>query len=92
MHMRRNVLQLSESFNKIKETNRLMSNSTSLELVDDPLSAGQSKRWKIQSLYGDTGLTYTHDQSVAYVGSRMPAVYSVCYRILREVIIIMNWR
>ncbi|KAL8170715.1 hypothetical protein V2J09_022519 [Rumex salicifolius] len=86
VHMRRNVLRLSESFNNIKDSNRLLAASTSTELVNDPLkSVGQSKRWKIQTLYGDAGLTYNQDQTLAYVASRMPAVYTVCYRILREI-------
>ena len=59
---------------------------TSKELVEDPLkSMEQSKRWKVKSAYGDIGLTYRDDETVAYVASRMPAVYSACYRVLSEV-------
>lgn len=59
---------------------------TSKELVADPLkSMEQSQRWKIKSAYGDIGLTYRDDETVAYVASRMPAVYSACFRVLSEV-------
>ncbi|OVA06321.1 Cytochrome c oxidase assembly protein CtaG/Cox11 [Macleaya cordata] len=85
-NMKRNVLSLSESFNNIKDVNSMLSTSTSKELVEDPLkSKDQSKRWKIETSYGDTGLKYRDDETVAYVASRMPAVYSACQRILREV-------
>ncbi|XP_021757722.1 methyltransferase-like protein 17, mitochondrial [Chenopodium quinoa] len=85
-HMKKKVLRLSASFAEIKDVNRLLPMSISKELVEDPLkSMEQSKRWKIKSEYGDIGLTYTDDETVAYVATRMPAVYSACYRILREI-------
>ncbi|PSS11224.1 Methyltransferase-like protein [Actinidia chinensis var. chinensis] len=85
-HMRRKVLSLSQSFNEIKDVNLQLNASTSRELVEDPLkSLESSKRWKIKTSYGDIGLKYREDQTVAYVASRMPAVYSACYRILSEV-------
>ncbi|CAK9169350.1 unnamed protein product [Ilex paraguariensis] len=85
-HMKRKVLSLSESFNVIKEVNLMLPTSTSKELVEDPLkSMESSKRWKIKSSYGDIGLKYRADQTVAYVASRMPAVYCACYRVLSEV-------
>ncbi|KAH7550111.1 hypothetical protein JRO89_XS13G0137100 [Xanthoceras sorbifolium] len=85
-HMKRKVLRLSESFNEIKGVNLMLTESTSKELFEDPLkSVDQSKRWKIKSGYGDIGLTYRDDETVAYVASRMPAVYSACFRVLREV-------
>lgn len=85
-HMKRNVLRLSESFNDIKDANLQLATSTSKELVEDPLkSMESSKRWKIKSSYGDTGLKYREDQTVAYVASRMPAVFSACRRVLSEV-------
>ncbi|GAB4834618.1 hypothetical protein Ancab_032881 [Ancistrocladus abbreviatus] len=85
-HMKRKVLRLSESFSEIKDMNRLLTTSTSKELVDDPLkSTEQSKRWKIKSSYGDIGLTYRDDETIAYVASRMPAVYSSCYRVFSEI-------
>ncbi|XP_063943661.1 uncharacterized protein LOC108205856 isoform X2 [Daucus carota subsp. sativus] len=85
-HMKRNVLQLSESFNNIKDVNLQLATSTSKELVEHPLkSMESSKRWKIKSLYGETGLKYREDQTVAYVASRMPAVFSACRRVLSEV-------
>lgn len=85
-HMKKKVLRLQESFAEIKDVNRLLPLSISKELVEDPLkSMEQSKRWKIKSEYGDIGLTYTDDETVAYVASRMPAVYSACFRILREI-------
>uniref|UniRef100_A0A803LWN9 Uncharacterized protein n=1 Tax=Chenopodium quinoa TaxID=63459 RepID=A0A803LWN9_CHEQI len=88
-HMKKKVLRLSASFAEIKDVNRLLPMSISKELVEDPLkSMEQSKRWKIKSEYGDIGLTYTDDETVAYVATRMPAVYSACYRILREVSVI----
>ncbi|XP_057969072.1 uncharacterized protein LOC131158312 isoform X2 [Malania oleifera] len=84
--MKRNVLSLSQSFNEIKNVNLLLTASTSKELVEDPLKAVEcSKRWKIKSSYGDIGLKYQDDATVAYVASRMPAVYSACYRVLSEV-------
>ncbi|KAL6349007.1 hypothetical protein AAG906_033663 [Vitis piasezkii] len=85
-HMKRKVLRLSESFCEIKDVNLLLAASTSRELVEDPLkSMERSKRWKIKSAYGDIGLKYRDDETVAYVASRMPAVYSACYRVLSEV-------
>ncbi|KAK9275025.1 hypothetical protein L1049_022283 [Liquidambar formosana] len=85
-HMQRKVLRLSESFNEIKGINLQLTTSTSKELVEDPLkSLQQSKRWKIKSSYGDIGLKYRDEETAAYVASRMPAVYSACYRVLREV-------
>ncbi|KAA8525735.1 hypothetical protein F0562_007590 [Nyssa sinensis] len=85
-HMKRKVLSLSESFSEIKDINLQLTTSTSKELVEDPLkSMERSKRWKIKSSYGDIGLKYRDDQTVAYVASRMPAVYSACYRVLSEV-------
>ncbi|KAM7525919.1 hypothetical protein LguiA_015821 [Lonicera macranthoides] len=85
-HMKRKVLSLSESFNNIKDVNLQLTTSTSKELVEDPLKAMErSKRWKIKSAYGDIGLKYRDDQTVAYVASRMPAVFSACYRVLSEV-------
>nr|GMD01543.1 rsm22-cox11 tandem protein 2, mitochondrial-like [Ipomoea batatas] len=85
-HMKRNVLRLSESFSHIKEVNLLLPTTTSREIVEDPLkSVGCSKRWKIQSAYGDIGLRYQEGEAIAYVASRMPAVYSALYRVLSEV-------
>lgn len=84
--MRRKVLSLSQSLNEIKDVNLHLTASTSKELVEDPLkSTESSKRWKIKSSYGDIGLKYSNEQTVAYVASRMPAVYSACYRVLNEV-------
>ncbi|KAH9616987.1 hypothetical protein KSS87_004310 [Heliosperma pusillum] len=85
-HMKKKVLRLRESFNHIKEINRLLPQSASKELVEDPLkSMDQSQRWKIKSSYGDTGLIYRDDHSAAYVASRMPSVFAACFRVLREV-------
>ncbi|KAL0409229.1 UNVERIFIED_CONTAM: hypothetical protein Sradi_1857300, partial [Sesamum radiatum] len=65
--MRRKVLSLSQSFNGIKEVNLLLPSSTSKELVEDPLKAMEcSQRWKVKTAYGDVGLTYQEDQTVAY--------------------------
>ena len=84
--MKKKVLKLSESFSEIKDVNRMLPMSISKELLEDPLKTqDQSKRWKIKSAYGDIGLTYRDDETVAYVASRMPAVYSACYRVLKEV-------
>lgn len=80
------MLRLSESFSGIKDVNLQLAATTSKELVEDPLkSVEQSKRWKIKSCYGDIGFQYTDDETVAYVASRMPAVFSACYRVLNEV-------
>lgn len=84
-HMRRKVLSLSKSFSEIKDVNLQLTASTSRELVEDPLKWEHSKRWKIKSSYGEIGLKYRDDQTIAYVASRMPAVYSACHRVLREV-------
>nr|KJB52338.1 hypothetical protein B456_008G256700 [Gossypium raimondii] len=85
-YMRRKVLRLSQSFSDIKDVNLQLVAETSKELVADPLkSMEQSQRWKIKSAYGDIGLTYRDDETVAYVASRMPSVYSACYRVLSEV-------
>ncbi|CAN4127157.1 unnamed protein product [Withania somnifera] len=85
-HMKRKVLRLSESFSQIKETNLMLPTSTSKELFEDPLkSVDCSQRWKIRSAYGDIGLKYRDDETLAYVASRMPAVYSALYRVLSEV-------
>ncbi|XP_051145642.1 rsm22-cox11 tandem protein 2, mitochondrial [Andrographis paniculata] len=86
MHMRRKVLSLSQSFNGIKEVNLLLPTSTSKELVEDPLkSMERTQRWKLKTAYGDIGLKYQEDQTVAYVAARMPAVYSALHRVLGEV-------
>ncbi|PKU69849.1 uncharacterized protein LOC110111282 [Dendrobium catenatum] len=86
-HMNRKVLSLSQSFNRIKETNLQLSASVSRELVEDPFRPIEhgGARWKIRSAYGDIGLKYKEDETVAYVASRMPAVYSACHRVLKEV-------
>uniref|UniRef100_A0A803PP75 Methyltransferase-like protein 17, mitochondrial n=1 Tax=Cannabis sativa TaxID=3483 RepID=A0A803PP75_CANSA len=85
-HMKRKVLSLSQSLNEIKGVNLQLTATTSKELFDDPLkSVDQSKRWKIQSSYGDIGLMYRDDETIAYVASRMPAVFSACHRVLKEV-------
>ncbi|KAF3434220.1 hypothetical protein FNV43_RR25323 [Rhamnella rubrinervis] len=85
-YLKRKVLRLSQSLNEIKSINLQLTATTSKELVEDPLkSAEQSKRWKIKSSYGDIGLKYRDDETVAYVAARMPAVYSACYRVLKEV-------
>ncbi|KAK9067931.1 hypothetical protein SSX86_012042 [Deinandra increscens subsp. villosa] len=85
-HMKRNVSRLSESFNAIKDANLQLTASTARELIEDPLKyVGCSQRWKIKSNYGDIGLKYRDDQTIAYVASRMPAVFSACHRVLTEV-------
>lgn len=85
-YMKRKVLRLSQSFNEIKNVNLQLATTTSREIVEHPLkSFEQSKRWKITSSYGDIGLTYRDEETIAYVASRMPAVYSACYRVLKEV-------
>ncbi|KAL8238878.1 hypothetical protein R6Q59_015445 [Mikania micrantha] len=85
-HMKRKVLRLSESFNSMKDVNLQLTASTARELIEDPLKyVGCSKRWKIKSNYGDIGLKYRDDQTIAYVASRMPAVFSACHRVLSEV-------
>ncbi|XP_078447851.1 copper ion binding / methyltransferase isoform X2 [Wolffia australiana] len=85
--MHRNVLMLSESLCNVKRANLAIAEQASRELIDDPLKEVdiQSRRWKIRSSYGDIGLSYREDETAAYVASRMPAVFSACRRILREV-------
>ncbi|CAL1386583.1 unnamed protein product [Linum trigynum] len=85
-HMKKKVLRLSQSFSEIKDANSMLSANTSKELVEDPFkSMESSQRWKIRSAYGDIGLTYSDSETVAYVASRMPAVFSACFRVLNEV-------
>ncbi|KAK8918907.1 hypothetical protein KSP39_PZI021056 [Platanthera zijinensis] len=86
-HMNRKVLLLSQSFNRLKETNLQLASSASRELVEDPFRpvVHGGARWKIRSAYGDIGLKYKEDETVAYVASRMPAVYTACHRVLKEV-------
>ncbi|KAK1419168.1 hypothetical protein QVD17_28328 [Tagetes erecta] len=85
-HMKRKVSRLSESFNSIKDVNLQLTASTARELIEDPYKyVGCSKRWKIKSSYGDIGFKYRDDQTIAYVASRMPAVFSACHRVLSEV-------
>ncbi|CAI9775799.1 unnamed protein product [Fraxinus pennsylvanica] len=80
-HMRRKVLSLSQSFNEIKEVNLLLPTMSSKGLVEDPLkSMEQSERWKVKTAYGDIGLSYQEDQTIAYLAARMPAVYSALYQ------------
>ncbi|GJT98182.1 methyltransferase-like protein 17, mitochondrial [Tanacetum coccineum] len=84
--MKRKVARLSESFNNIKDTNLQLVASTAREIIEDPFKyVGCSKRWKIESSYGDIGLKYRDEQTIAYVASRMPAVFSACHRVLTEV-------
>ncbi|KAI4370312.1 hypothetical protein MLD38_018675 [Melastoma candidum] len=84
--LRRKVLRLSTSFSEIKDVNLQLAQSASRELVEDPLKSVEcSRRWKITSSYGDIGLKYRDDETVAYVASRMPAVYSACFRVLKEI-------
>lgn len=79
-------MRLSKTFSGIKDVNLQLAATTSKELVEDPLkSVEQSQRWKIKSVYGDIGFQYTDDETIAYVASRMPAVFSACYRVLNEV-------
>ncbi|XP_057520443.1 uncharacterized protein LOC130800790 [Amaranthus tricolor] len=86
VHMKNRVRRLTASFAEIKDVNRLLPSTLSKELVEDPIKwLEKSQRWKIKSEYGDIGLTYADDQTVAYVASRMPSVYSACFRILREI-------
>ncbi|KAG6396900.1 hypothetical protein SASPL_143058 [Salvia splendens] len=86
LNMRQKVLSLSRSFTGIKEANLLLPSSTSKELVEDPLKAMErSQRWKLSTAYGDAGLRYQEDQAIAYVASRMPAIYSALFRVLSEV-------
>ncbi|EXC52362.1 Methyltransferase-like protein 17 [Morus notabilis] len=80
-HTRNKVLRLSQSLNEIKGASLQITAAASKDLVDER----QSRRWKIQSSYGDIGLKYRDDQTIAYVASRMPAVFSACYRVLSEV-------
>ncbi|KAB1215513.1 Methyltransferase-like protein 17, mitochondrial [Morella rubra] len=86
-HVKRKVLRLSESLNAIKDVNSQLVTTSSRELVEEPLKfSDQSKqRWKIKSSYGDIGFKYRDDETIAYVASRMPAVFSACYRVLKEV-------
>ncbi|KAL5150640.1 Methyltransferase-like protein 17, mitochondrial [Glycine soja] len=82
-YMKRKVLRLSQTFNQIKDVNLQLASTTAKKIVEDPFE--QSKRWKITSSYGDIGLIYRDEETNAYVASRMPAVYSACYRVLKEV-------
>ena len=88
--MHRKVLLLSSSFERAKGTGaELAAAATRGSLIDDPhapVGAEQrTARWKVRSVYGDIGLQYRADETVAYVASRMPAIYAACHRVLREV-------
>lgn len=88
--MNRKVLLLSASFDRAKGTGaELAAAATRGALLDDPNApAGaeqRAARWKVRSAYGDIGLRYREDETVAYVASRMPAIYAACHRVLREV-------
>jgi 5-oxoprolinase (ATP-hydrolysing) len=88
--MHRKVLLLSSSFERAKGTGvELAAAATRGALIDDPhapVGAEQrTARWKVRSAYGDIGLQYRADETVAYVASRMPAIYAACHRVLREV-------
>jgi hypothetical protein len=88
--MNRKVLLLSASFNRAKDTGaELAAAATHGALLDDPnASAGaeqRAARWKMRSSYGDIGLRYREDETVAYIASCMPAIYAACHRVLREV-------
>ncbi|CAA7031947.1 unnamed protein product [Microthlaspi erraticum] len=83
-HIRKKVRQLSESFQGIKDSNLLLPETTAKSLADT-MNSVETKRWKIQTVYGDSGLEYRDGETAAYVASRMPAVFSVCYRVLTEI-------
>lgn len=88
--MHRKVLLLSSNFERAKGTGaELAAAATRGALIDDPhapVGAEQrTARWKVRSAYGDIGLQYRADETVAYVASRMPAIYAACHRVLREV-------
>ncbi|XP_010430603.1 PREDICTED: methyltransferase-like protein 17, mitochondrial isoform X1 [Camelina sativa] len=83
-HIRKKVRQLSESFQEIKDTNLQLPESTAKSLADC-MNSVDTKRWKIQTVYGDSGLQYRDGETAAYIASRMPAVFSVCYRVLIEI-------
>lgn len=81
-------MSLSQSLNEVKYANLLLTSSASRDLLENPqksLESSSSKRWKLATSYGDMGLKYRENEALAYMASRMPAVYSACYRILREV-------
>ncbi|CAD6204227.1 unnamed protein product [Miscanthus lutarioriparius] len=89
-HMNRKVLLLSASFDRAKGTGaELAAAATRSALLDDPNAPSgaeqRAARWKVRSAYGDIGLRYREDETVAYVASRMPAIYAACHRVLREV-------
>lgn len=81
--------QLSESFQDIKDTNLLLPETTAKSLADS-MNSVETKRWKIQTVYGDSGLQYRDGETAAYIASRMPAVFSVCYRVLIEVTLLVS--
>jgi ribosomal protein RSM22 (predicted rRNA methylase) len=83
-HIRKKVRQLSESFQEIKDTNLQLPETTAKSLADS-MNSLETKRWKIQTVYGDSGLQYRDGETAAYIASRMPAVFSVCYRVLIEI-------
>ncbi|KAL1202758.1 hypothetical protein V5N11_031386 [Cardamine amara subsp. amara] len=83
-HIRKRVRQLSESFQEIKDTNLLLPETTAKSLADS-MNSVETKRWKIQTVYGDSGLEYRDGETAAYIASRMPAVFSVCFRVFTEI-------
>jgi ribosomal protein RSM22 (predicted rRNA methylase) len=88
--MNRKVLLLSASFDRAKGTSaELAAAATRGALLDEPNAPADAEqwaaRWKVRSAYGDIGLRYREDETVAYVASRMPAIYAACHCVLREV-------
>lgn len=90
-HIRKKVRQLSESFQEIKDTNLQLPETTAKSLADS-MNSLETKRWKIQTVYGDSGLKYRDGETAAYIASRMPAVFSVCYRVFIEVLSTLRFK
>jgi len=64
--------------------------AASLDLRDDlntPSVAEQrAAHWKVRFVHGDISLRHREDKTVAYIASRMPAIYAPFPRVLRNIV------
>jgi len=85
--MKKKVSKLSDAMNEFKNVSTQLKSADGYEAFRDIFDANErSKRWKLKSSYEDAGLRYKDDETLAYVATRMPAVYCAAHRVLREVL------
>lgn len=84
--MKKKVSKLSDAMNEFKNVSTQLKSADGYESFQDIFDANErSNRWKLKSSYEDAGLRYKDDETLAYVATRMPAVYCAVHRVLREV-------